>query len=130
MKQIKVKGFEEAISQFTEVVLRDSEDVNVAVGPAVWEIAEGHDVRHWYFCVGNTYPNGEFRLNQLKIDYPDKNLAEDTRQRFITGLLVRKPPMVVHSFDDELAMMRFCEAVWPSDRTRELMYQIERERAA
>jgi hypothetical protein len=42
----------DAIRQFVDAVLRDA-DPTVAVGPAVWDVTAGHDVRRWYFMVGS-----------------------------------------------------------------------------
>jgi hypothetical protein len=79
--------------------------------------------------VGSCDAVGAFRVDQLKIAANDKTLAEqccdDPLREF-----AQRPPISIHSFDDELAMMQYCEAAWPCDKTRELRVSIERDWAA
>jgi hypothetical protein len=39
-------------------------------------------------------------------------------------------PLVVHDFDDELEMTRFCEALWPGPKIKKLREAVEAEYAA
>jgi len=64
----------------------------------------------------------------FKIREDDKALADECRDLMITELVLRRPPLMIHSFDDELAMIRLCEAVFPCERTHSMRAAIELER--
>lgn len=119
------------IKQFADTVLRGAaRGSTVAVGPVVWDLEAGYDVRHWYFIVGSADAHGEFQIDSFKIAHNERAVANQCRAALVMELVQRQPPMAIHSFDDELDMMRFCEAVFPCDKTRELRASVERERAS
>lgn len=109
----KTMKLDDAISQFADSVLNGGgDDPAVVIGPLVWNIAEGHDRKYWYFNVGSADAAGQFRVDQLKVAQDDKSLAEETRTALMLAFIDRRP-VTVHDFDDELRMIRFCEAKWP-----------------
>jgi hypothetical protein len=117
----------DAVRRFAKAVLCSVDHtLIVAVGPVVWDVTTGHDVRHWFFMVGSCDANGAFRIDQFKIVGNNLVLAEQCRDDLITELGRRKP-ITIYTFDDELAMMQFCEAAWPSERTHKLRASIEQE---
>jgi hypothetical protein len=71
--------------------------------------------------------DGTFRVDQIQA--PDRDEAERLRAAVI-AVLVQQPPIVVHDCDDELEMARWCEALWPSEKTTTIRQRIELERAA
>jgi hypothetical protein len=111
-----------------QTVLRDPPDTPmVALGPVVWGREPGSTARHWWFTLGSADAKGEFHLDCMKIAHDDKAMIETARAGMMLALVPRHA--VINDFDDELRMMRFCEQVWPCDRTRELRELVERERA-
>jgi hypothetical protein len=44
------------------------------------------------------------------------------------ALATNHKPVVIHDFDDELAMVRFCEILWPGKRVAKIRAEIEAER--
>ena len=118
----------QAISQFADSVLYGSGDApTVTIGPLVWGIEPGHDTKHWYFIVGSADAAGNFRSDQLSIPQDDKPLAKEARAALMQAFIERRP-VVVHDFDDELEMIRFCEALWACDKTHRLLAAVEQER--
>jgi hypothetical protein len=53
-------------------------------------------------------------VDQLKIGEDNRDLAEGARAALMMEFVQRRPA-VIHSFNDELQMARFCEAAWPCD---------------
>ena len=43
--------------------------------------------------------------------------------------LIRRKPIVLHDFDDELRMARLFEALCPGEKARAIRADVERERA-
>jgi hypothetical protein len=116
------------LRRFADSVLHGGGDApTVTIGPLVWGIEPGHDTKHWYFIVGSADARGNFRTDQLKIEKDDKALAEETRAALMLVFIERRP-VVMHDFDDELAMARYCEALWPCDKTHRLRASVEQER--
>ena len=121
-------NIEHAVTQFADSVLHGGRDTpTIAVGPVVWNIEAGHDRKHWYFMVASTDAAGKFRTDQLKIANDDKPLAEETRAALVLAFVNRRHA-VIHDFNDELTMARFCEALWPCDKTHRLRASVEQER--
>jgi hypothetical protein len=52
------------------------------------------------------------------------------RNTVLTGLALRRPPLIVHSFDCEFEMVRWCEALWPGKKVPKIRKAMERERTA
>ena len=99
----------------------------VMLGPVVWSIAPGSDVKNWYFVACSVGADGQLRIDQFTAKN-DQKLAQEVRAELTVELIHRKP-IVLHDFDDELEMARWCEAIAPSERTRSIRAQLERERA-
>lgn len=122
---------QDPVVTFADHVLRGITDTpQLAIGPLVWGINPGADTRHWYFVVGSAGPLNELRLDACKIDFDDRNAAEQLRTALFAELVTRPKPSVVVDFDDELAMAHWCEAVCPSERSRNLRAAVQRERDA
>ena len=110
----------DAIAQFADFVLHGAgEAPHVVLGPVVWGLDDGHDTKHWYFVVGSGDAGGAFRVDQLKIAKDDRDWAEEARGALMMEFFSRRP-IVMHDFDDELLMARFCSDVWPGEKTRRI----------
>jgi hypothetical protein len=119
-------SFDEAIDLMVEHLLADVAGAvpHLMLGPVVWQIPAGSDRQQWYFVVGSGGRDG-FWCDQLggtgKAD--TAKIREAVRLR-----LLQSPPIVVHDFDDELEMAKWCEAIWPCAMTTEIRTTIEAER--
>jgi hypothetical protein len=96
-----------------------TEDLQVVVGPALWQPSDGKRAKTWYFIIA-TGGDG-FCCHRVAIT------GDNFRQRFLFALIQRKP-LVIHDVDDELHMARLCAMLWPSPRTRELRKAVEAEK--
>ncbi len=115
---------EELIEQVVAEVLKDRvECPDLILGPVVWEENQGK--RDWYFLLASSDCAGFFSLKVCV--GADAELADQCRALAFGSFLMRKP-IVVHAMDNELAMARLCEAIWPCDKTREVRAGIEAER--
>ncbi len=118
----------DAVGQFADSLLVGAGDApTVAIGPLVWNVEQGHDTKHWYFIVGTADASGRFRVDQFRVDFDDQPFAENCQASLIMELVGRRP-VVIHSFDDELDLIRFCDAVWPCAKTKRIRASIEQER--
>ena len=88
----------------------------------------GKDGRHWYFVCCGRGADGEIRIDRFKVGQDDQALAEQCRTALCLELVQRRPPIVLNDFDDELALVRWCEAIAPSERTTRLRAAVEAER--
>jgi hypothetical protein len=107
--------------EIASFLVSKSADRVLAVGPVVWVPT---DVRSkcWYFVIGFADAAGDFHVDVIVG-------REDDRRALMIALVTHRP-LVVHDFDDELVMARFCEAIWPCAKLTRIRQQIERERRA
>jgi hypothetical protein len=99
----------------------------IAIGPLVWGIETGHDTKHWYFVVASISAKGRLRLDQINVPVDNRDFAQEARTDLFAALIGRRP-IVIHDFDDELAMAKWAEAIAPSERTRRIRQGLEQER--
>jgi hypothetical protein len=95
-------------------------DRTLALGPLVWLPGADGVSRLRYFIVGSADQCGEFHCDQIIG-------GEDDRLALLAALVAHKP-LVIHDFNDELAMARFAEAVWPCVKITRIREQLEKER--
>jgi hypothetical protein len=120
----------DAIIAFADNALaRADQPPMLAIGPVLWGTEPGKDGRHWYFVCCGRGDDGEIRIDQFKIGTDDHVLAEQCRAA-LCGELIQRRPIVINDFDDELALVRWCEAIAPSERTTRLRAAVEAERRA
>jgi hypothetical protein len=130
MLRLRSANLTAAVRKFADTVLKGAGHTpTVAIGPVVWAIEGGHDQKHWYFVLGSADKRGRFRVDQFNVGWNDQDFANDCQAAMIAELIGR-PPCVIHTFEDELAMIRFCETVWPCAKTRQIRASIEQERAS
>jgi hypothetical protein len=96
---------------------------HVILGPIVWELKG--DRKRWYFITVTGDAKGA-RLDQFTAQ--DKTLCEAVRANLQIALFQLQSPLVVHDMDDELALARLSENLWPSPKTTKLRTDIEAER--
>lgn len=97
------------------------------IGPVVWDIPHGSDTRQWYFITASVQADNDLHICRI-IDKDGSKAAKRIRADLMLELINRRPT-IIHDFNDEAEMARFCEALCPSDRTRRIREGIERERA-
>lgn len=105
--------------------LEGANDINVVVGPLCWQPSDGSNARHWYFMIATSETRRGFCVDQVTVDAETR---ETDRQRIIVEFMQRRP-LFLHTFEDELDMARWCEAMWPGERITRIRKDIERERA-
>lgn len=111
--------------QIVDNALSGANDINVAVGPLSWQPSDGTAGRVWYFLIATSEARRGFRVDQVTVN----GESEDERLRVLLEFAQRRPPLVIHTFDDELDMARWCEILWPGERITKIRENMERERA-
>lgn len=114
-------------SSFDEVadwVLRNTDSAHVVVGPVLWQPSDGAAGKVWYFIVASSGMGRGFRCDQVVVLADSRDWARSG----VIAALMQRAPLVVHSIDDELAMVRLCEMLWPGGRIAALRQQVEAER--
>lgn len=127
-RTLTVASLAAAVERFVVHLLDAAISPHVVLGPLVWCPAPGESAgKLWYFIAAVCGPAG-FRCQRLSAD--DEDLAAEARALTMMVMVDRVPrvPRVLHDMDDELAMAKLCEGLWPSDRTRALRAAVERER--
>lgn len=103
--------------------LKGANDINVVIGPLSWRPTDGLSAKRWYFIICTSEEGRGFRCDEIIV--PE---ADETYRTGIIAEFVKHRPLVLHDMDDELAMARLCEALWPGDRITNLRKAVERER--
>lgn len=98
------------------VKVRDGGCREVLVGPTVWELTPGDHQGRFYFLLGSGGPGG-LRVNVV-VGH-SWSMCERLRAAIVDRLL-HTPSASVYDFDDELAMARYAEAIWPDEATTRL----------
>jgi hypothetical protein len=116
---------DKAIKQIVDHCLDGAVDLHVVIGPPTWQPADNAEGRRWYLTIATSGPDG-FRADQVICD--DLETTERARLAIFAELIARRP-RVAHDVDDELAMARLCEVLWPGERITQLRQNVERERS-
>ena len=109
-------------------ILGRADGVHVVVGPLRWRPTDGLSGRYWYFVVATADPDRVFRCVQINIPQGNEDIGEIRRMQFLSELISRLP-LVIHDCDDEVAMARLCESLWPGERISQLRAAVEAEAA-
>jgi hypothetical protein len=119
-----------SLNEMVDYVLRGANDINVVVGPLLWQPSDGIASKSWYFLIAGSEPGRGFRCDQIVIDASchTQEQREACRMSFIAEL-ARRPPLVIHNMGDEIAMARLCEALWPGDRITKIRKSTEADYA-
>jgi hypothetical protein len=109
-----------------DLLVGRASDRTFAIGPLVCQPSDGTSAKQWYFVVSTLGRDKHF--HSAAIVTPD---GESNRRAVIAELLVRARSvggLVVHTFEDELDMLRCCEQLWPDERIASLRQEVEAER--
>ena len=113
-----------SFSSFSEVVdrvLGDMDDLTVMVGP----ILRNEDIAPGKCCIIVARSQKGIGFNTNRIILNSRDEAEHFRHQFILELSSRRPPLVVHDFDDEGEMVKWCKATWPCEKTARILRGVE-----
>jgi hypothetical protein len=122
MKRRPLKKVEATYEEIVQRIIQWAGDEHVIViGPIVWHPVDGaQSAKLWYFTVATK----GFRLNRIDCY---GNEAEAILQRLqILSMLISKGGIVIHVCEDELKMARLCDALWPSEKSRSLLADMEK----
>jgi len=115
-------NFSKMIGAVADVVLQgEDRSPHVMIGPLVCR-----DKDHWYFVIGGSDRDG-FKVDKIAVG-DNRQFGEHVRGSIYIELLQRRR-VVLHDFDDELEMAKWCERIWPSDQTSQIRAAMESERA-
>jgi hypothetical protein len=111
--------------QIVDYVLRGSNDINVVVGPLLWQPSDGvSGAKRWYFIVATSDERG-WRCDMVNVEEDER---EWMRMRVMAALVERRP-LVIHDMGDEVEMARLCEVLWPGPRIAAVRKQVEADYA-
>lgn len=95
----------------------------LAISPVVWE-PDGAGGRRWYFSIAT---NGADGFGADQVCGPTGEAVERVRAGLRFEILGRYRPVVLHDFDDELEMARWCAAQWPCAKSSKILANVELE---
>jgi hypothetical protein len=121
-------GREATVKEVVDYVLRDANDINVVVGPLLWQPSDGVASKRWYFTIATSEESTGFRCDQVMVAGDDPEQRERMRLAVFADL-VRHRPLIIHDMGDEVAMARMCELLWPGPRIAALRREVEDEYA-
>ncbi len=124
---IEVKGdMAEICAGTAAFLLEGSVDRTLLFGPVVWQPSDGTTARRWCFMVVGGDQTGEMRCDQLNAETEADTVALRTN---VMAALAAHPPCVLNDFDDELAMAKLAESLWPCAKITGIRQAIEADRA-
>jgi hypothetical protein len=94
------------IDKVAKFVTRNINDRNVVVGPMLGRLSHDASRQIPYFTVATS---GRKQHRDIRVDVEH----DGDREQLIAALKAIKPPLIIHVMDDELAMFRLCEILWP-----------------
>jgi hypothetical protein len=103
----------------------------VVLGPILWSESDASpDGRvHWFTIACGQPQTANYRMSRFEFstDKTDRDLlaVRSTVKAEIAGM----GPRAIFDTDDELVFAKWCEAIWPCDRSRTLRRAVEAERA-
>jgi hypothetical protein len=111
--------------QIVDYVLKGSNDINVVVGPLLWQPSDGvGGSKRWYFVIATSDERG-FRCDMVNVDAQER---EQMRMEVMAELVQRRP-LIIHDMGDEVEMARWCEVLWPGKRIAAVRKQVEADYA-
>lgn len=111
---------------FCDFLVAKSADRVLAIGPLVWQPSDGTSTKQWYFIVGSGGADKQFHCDQVIVGVDTR---EGDRLSVLAELISRRP-LVLHTFEDELSFARFCEIMWPCEKSARIRQSVEAEHQA
>jgi hypothetical protein len=109
------------VTKICDFIVSNAADRTLAIGPLVWQPSDGTSNKVHYFIVGSADTEKQFHCERI--------ICESEADRFAIYVeLINHKPLVVHDFDDELEMAKWCEAIWPCDKSHRIRKALEQER--
>ena len=105
--------------------LERSVDRTFLVSPIAWQPSGGTSALEWFFLVIGCDRTGVIRRDELFAETEADTVA---LRADVMAALAARPPCVLHAFDDELAMARLAEILWPCAKITGIRRRIEAER--
>ena len=119
---------ENSLEPLLKPLVRNMKGRHIAVGPICWLPKDGLKDKIWYFRTAVCDRRRGFVSDEVHSE--NRADIDALRNTILMGLMARKPPLIIHRFDDELDMVRFCETLWPGEKVTKIREAVERERAA
>ena len=115
------------LANLAKTIRRWAKDNQIVVGPAIWHPTDGTQSRAYSLCIAVNKGRG---CHLTSVHLPCGGDEADFYRLAIISALMSTKAVVIHTVDDELQMAMLCDTIWPSTKTKELLKQIEIERAA
>lgn len=98
----------------------------ICVGPTVKRATGDGWAPPWYFVIASGGPDFTDTFFCHAMGGKDQTLLDELRSLFCAKLISRH--LVVHVFDDELDMARWCSRIWPGETPFKVLRTMEAER--
>jgi hypothetical protein len=140
----RLRSKPKTLTEFVAEIERTSSDRVIVVGPMRWQPRDDGGKR-WYFVTSYKRRGKFYSMVTDTPDYEPPVTLDDVpemvrraadgsflinpvsaREKFRTQLTTLRS-FIVHDMDDEVAMARLCESLWPTERTKRLRAAVEAE---
>ena len=111
------------LSSICDALISQAADHQLAAGPLRYQPSDGTKSKLWYFVVGCCDESEQFHSDLIYVE-------DEAERTAILNLLMRRPPLVLHTFDDEIDFAKWCEMLWPGERVTRLRKAVEKELVA
>ncbi|MGO8910329.1 MAG: hypothetical protein ACLQDM_13565 [Bradyrhizobium sp.] len=109
------------IDKIAKSICRGMDGSDIVIGPMISRPSYDASMLIRYFDVATS---GRKQYRSIRIDVENDN----DRALLIAALRAMHPPLTIHEVDDELEMLRGCEALWPGERVTKIRQHVEDER--
>jgi hypothetical protein len=117
----------QAVAKFVDNILKSIDDTraHAAIGPAVYEQEEHARTgrEFWYFVVAYQEHDVPMRTDAFKVNYDNPDVIGECRAAVMMGLALTQRGVVLHDFDQELRFAKFCNDIFPCDKSR-VIYEV------
>jgi hypothetical protein len=109
-----------AVDEVAACIMAKSADQQIIVGPLITIMTDSSapPIPYVMVCTGDA--DEQMHCDQI--------ICHDEAGRSALMLaLCNHRPVIIHNMDDELDMVKWCDTLWPGDKTRRLISAVETE---
>jgi hypothetical protein len=112
----------QSVDEIANYILSKAADAQILIGPLIAKMLDDSEPAIPYVVVCSGDEDKQMHCDQIMCH------DEIGRRGLILALVARRRPIVIHDMDDELAMVKLAEVIWPCDKARRIIAATEAER--